>query len=82
MEDILDHVRGSLNQNALSQANDGGSVGVNAEMPSTGETIIVANDAANWNNYDSYEGGIVDEDDFVDHGEGAGVEGDLDMEED
>ena len=78
MEDILELVRGSLDQTVAGEEDvtmNGVAEAVPANVvsqPSGGETY------AEEEVWDEYAGG----DEFLDDGEGAGIEGDLDVEDD
>ncbi|KAF9005548.1 RNA polymerase Rpb4-domain-containing protein [Cyathus striatus] len=72
MEDVLELVKGSLSSPSGASA-----------VPQTNGELIYVQEATvdeQWN--EDAEGIVEDQADFVDAGEGAGIEGDLDMEED
>ncbi|KAI0026971.1 RNA polymerase Rpb4-domain-containing protein [Vararia minispora EC-137] len=74
MDEILDHVRASLTDEPLEEVQE---LPAPAPAPASIQEAYAEEDAEgeNWEEY-------AQEDDFVDHGEGAGIEGDLDVEED
>ncbi|VDB90281.1 unnamed protein product [Peniophora sp. CBMAI 1063] len=81
MEEILDLVRNSLDQGVVLGDEDVSMNGVAEAVPANTVRQPPGGEAyAEEQVWDEYAGGGGDE--FVDDGEGAGVEGDLDVEED
>lgn len=80
MDDILTHVQTSLHAPAIQHDTNGFA---NGNQPSNGNA---SNVEETWDGYDENADGdieaIVNDTQFDDTGEGAGVEGDLDMDDD
>lgn len=74
MEEILTHVRSST---ATAAASASQSIG----MGSVDDVVHIEEDSWQHNSGEDADG-IIDEDMFDDTGEGAGVEGDLDVDDD
>ncbi|TFK70533.1 hypothetical protein BDN72DRAFT_766293, partial [Pluteus cervinus] len=84
MEEILDHVRTSIDKKVpqqLAATSTAPAVTTADSIALFGEEIVYGDQDAEWNGFD-YDAAGVDEHIFDDHGEGIGIEGDLDMEED